>query len=170
MSEALQGSSPNITVRSLKYDGATSRSWPATVESVHNNMIVLRGVFEQAVQHEGLGDIAAGTVSHEYFWSDHWYNVFRFVRPDGRLHCHYCNIALPAKWSERELSFVDLDVDVLVGADNSVKVLDEDEFDANRIVFGYPTDIVAGVRDAVEEVKALVSRLEFPFNLAWNLK
>jgi protein associated with RNAse G/E len=170
MNECLQASQSNIIVRSLKYDGSISRSWPAEIESVHDNLIVLRGVFEQAVQHEGLGDIAAGTVSHEYFWSDQWYNVFRLVRPDGQLHCHYCNIALPATWSERELSFVDLDIDIVVDLDNSVKVLDEDEFEANRIVFGYPADIIAGVREAVEEVKALVSRFEFPFNLSRNLK
>ena len=143
MNEGRQDSPSNITVRSLKYDGTISRSWPAAIESAHDNMIVLRGVFEQPVRHEGLGDIAAGTVSHEYFWSDQWYNVFRLVRPDGGLHCHYCNIALPAKWSERELSFVDLDVDIVVDVDNSVKVLDEDEFEANRIVFGYPKDVVA---------------------------
>jgi protein associated with RNAse G/E len=170
MNEGLQNSATNIIVRSLKYDGTLSRSWPAAIESMHENMIVLRGVFEQTVQHEGLGNITAGTVSLEYFWSDQWYNVFKFVRPGGELHCHYCNIALPAKWSERELSFVDLDVDIVVDADNSVKVLDEDEFEANRLIFGYPADIVAGVRNAVEEVKALVSRLEFPFNLARNLK
>jgi uncharacterized protein len=170
MSEGLQDSASNIIVRSLKYDGAITRFWPAVIESVDDNTIVLRGVFEQAVQHDGLGDIVAGTVSHEYFWSDHWYNVFRLVRPDGQLHCHYCNIALPARWSERELSFVDLDIDIVVGVDNSVKVLDEDEFEANRKLFGYSADIVAGVRNAVEEVKALVSRLEFPFNLARNLK
>jgi protein associated with RNAse G/E len=170
MNDDLQVSAPNIIVRSLKYDGAISRSWPATIESVHDNMIILRGVFEQAVQHEGLGGIAAGTVSHEYFWSDQWYNVFRLVRPDGGLHCHYCNIALPARWSERELSFVDLDVDLVVDVDNSVKVLDEEEFEANRVIFGYPAEIVAGVREAVEEIKALVSNLEFPFNLARNLK
>jgi protein associated with RNAse G/E len=117
-----------------------------------------------------MGDIPAGTLSHEYFWSDHWYNVFRFVRPDGQLHCYYCNIALPAKWAAGELSFVDLDIDIVVGADNSVKVLDEDEFETNRVVFGYPADIILGVQKAIEEVKALVSGLEFPFNLAPNLK
>jgi uncharacterized protein len=170
MIESLQEPASNIIVRSLKYNGAISRSWPAEIESMLDNMIVLRGVFVQAVQHAGLGDIEAGTVSQEYFWSDQWYNVFRLIRPDGRLHCHYCNIALPAKWSERELSFVDLDVDIVVGVDNSVKVLDEDEFEANRIVFGYPADIVAGVRKAIDEVKELASRFEFPFNLTQNLK
>jgi protein associated with RNAse G/E len=161
---------PDIIVRSLKYDGTVARSWPASIESVDDKMIVLRGVFEQAVQHEELGDIPAGTVSHEYFWSDRWYNVFRFVRPDGRLHCHYCNIALPAKWVEGELSFVDLDVDIVVCADNSVKVLDEHEFEDNRILLGYPAEILEGVRKAVDEVKALVGGMEFPFNLAQDLK
>jgi hypothetical protein len=48
-------------------------------------MIELTGEFAEDVEHSNLGQIKNGTVSHEYFWLDRWYNVFRFHEPDGTL-------------------------------------------------------------------------------------
>src|SRR3954453_23307887 len=85
-----------ITVRSLKYDRKVRRTWSCrSVERTDEFMYAI-GIFEEHVKHPGLGEISRGTVSHEYYWSNRWYNIFRFHEPDGSFRNFYCNVAMPA--------------------------------------------------------------------------
>lgn len=120
-------------------------------------------MFEEEVKHALLGTISAGTLSTEFYWTDRWYSVFRFREPAGPLRNFYCNINTPARLSGRTLSFVDLDIDVLVAPDFSARVLDEEEFDAHEKLFQYPPEFRRRARAALEEVCALVRLRQFPF-------
>ena len=154
-----------VTVRSLKHDGRVHRSWPARLARRVGALIVLEGFFAEEVRHTILGTIEAGTLSREFYWTDRWYSVFRFTEPTGgRLRCFYCNVNTPPRLEADVLSFVDLDVDVLVRPDFSYSVLDEDEFDAHAATYDYPTDYRARVRDALEEIVRLIEGRRFPFS------
>lgn len=157
---------PLIEVRSCKYDGHVHRRWAAEVieERDTSSLIVLRGVFEREVRHALLGTVEAGTVSTEYYWRDRWYSIFRFVAPSGALKYYYCNVNLPPRVSDSVLSFVDLDIDLLVAPDFSYQVLDEDEFEAHIKLWLYPEELVRRARAAVGELIALVDARRFPFN------
>jgi uncharacterized protein len=153
-----------VTVNSCKYDGRVSRSWRARVERLEGPLVVVEGAFEAEVNHALLGRIAAGTVSTEFFWADRWYSVFRFREPAGRLRNFYCNLNLPPVFGEGRISFVDLDIDVLVAPDFSYRVLDEDEFELHAESYAYPEDVRRGARAALAEVISRVERREFPFD------
>lgn len=155
-----------MIVRSLKYDGREHRRWSAQLVRREGALLVLSGLFEEEVEHSLLGRICEGTVSTEYFWTDRWYSVFRFQEPTGEHRNFYCNVNTPPEVGADTLSFVDLDVDVLVAPDFSCTVLDEDEFEAHSERFGYPKDLRARVRGAVTELIGLVERREFPFDTA----
>ena len=155
----------NVTVRSLKYDGRVHRSWHARIIRREGALVVLDAFFAEEVRHTILGTIEAGTLSREFYWADRWYSVFRFTEPvGGRLRCFYCNVNTPPRLEADVLSFVDLDVDVLVRPDFSYSVLDEDEFDAHAATYDYPTDYRARVRDALEEIVRLIEDRQFPFS------
>ena len=132
---------PHITVHSCKFDGRIHRRWRARVACQAGPLVVLSARFEEEIRHALLGHIARGTLSTEYYWTDRWYNVFRFSAPDGALRNYYCNINMPARFDGRVLSYVDLDIDVLVAPDFSYQILDEDEFTANAVRFNYPAAI-----------------------------
>ena len=159
------GSHPGeIVVRSCKHDGRVSRSWPARVARREGSLIVLDAFFAEEVRHTLIGNIAAGTLSTEFFWTDRWYSVFRFQTPSGRLLKFYCNINTPPTLEPDALSYIDLDVDVLVQPDYSYQVLDEDEFERHAELYQYPPTYRARVREALEEIRHLIHTRQFPFS------
>jgi protein associated with RNAse G/E len=103
-----------IVVRSCKHDGRVQRSWPARVARRAGPLFVLDAFFAEEIRHDLIGTIEAGTLSTEFFWTDRWYSVFRFQTPGGGLLKFYCNINTPPTFAQNFLTFVDLDVDVLV--------------------------------------------------------
>ena len=143
-----------ILVRVLKFDGTERRTWSAQVARHDGLLIVLDAVFAEEINHDLLGTIASGTISKEYYWLDRWYNVFRF---NDRF---YCNISQPPELKDGVLSYVDLDIDVLVEADFSYTVLDEEDFEASS----YPAEIQQRARQGVEELIKRIENRSFPFN------
>ena len=149
--------------RSCKYDGRVQRRWEARLAERRGALLVLDAEFSEEIRHPLLGTILAGTLSTEYFWTDRWYSVFRFRQPTGELRNFYCNVNTPARLSGGVLSYVDLDIDVLVAPDLTYQVLDEDEFAAHAVAFGYTEEIVAGARRALSDLLSLIERRQFPF-------
>lgn len=158
------GTGPAIVVRVLKYDGAEHRTWPARVVKQVGPLIVLDAVFAEEIQHDLLGTISSGTTSKEYYWLDRWYNVFRFSDPDRTLKSFYCNVNTPPIFDGRVLSYIDLDIDVLVAPDLTYKILDVDDFEENASRYGYPEDLQASARTALAELTRLIEARSFPFN------
>ncbi|MET0626415.1 MAG: DUF402 domain-containing protein [Pyrinomonadaceae bacterium] len=154
-----------IFVHSCKHDGRVHRRWPARVVEREGSLVVLDAFFAEEVRHPLIGTIEAGTHSTEYFWTDRWYSVFRFQTPGGRLLRFYCNINTPARLDGGVLSFVDLDVDVLVEPDLSYAVLDEDEFELHAELYAYPQSYRENVKLALDELLRLVEARWFPFDI-----
>ena len=152
-----------ITVRVLKYDGAEYRRWNARLARLEGSLIVLDAAFEFDVQHHLLGDIQRGTRTIEYYWLDRWYNVFRFLRADGSTRLYYCNVNRPPKLEDGVLTYIDLDIDILVQPDLSYQVLDLEEFAANAARYGYSEEIKPQVHAAVAELISLIETRQFPF-------
>ena len=152
-----------IAVHSCKYDGRVHRRWPARVSRREGPLLVLDAFFAEEVRHPLIGTIEAGTHSTEFFWTDRWYSVFRFQTPAGRLLRFYCNINTPARLEAGVLSFIDLDVDVLVEPDYTYTVLDEDEFDLHARLYGYPETYRENVARALGELVGLIDSRRFPF-------
>ena len=148
----------------LKYDGAEHRRWPARIAKTEGSLLVLDAVFDEEIEHELLGTISSGTISTEYYWLDRWYNVFRFSDSIGKLKNFYCNINQPPSFDGRVLSYIDLDIDVLVAPDFTYRILDLDDFEENAKRYGYPNDVHANARQALAELIELIEARAFPFN------
>jgi hypothetical protein len=161
---ALVEAGPVVSVHARKFDGRLHREWQAHLVRHAGSLVVVEGVFEAEIRHPLLGTIAAGTLSAEYYWTDRWYSVFRFREPSGALRNYYCNINQPAKFDGQLLSFTDLDIDVLVAPDFSYRILDEEEFEANAILYGYPEFVLASARRALAELIERIERREYPFD------
>ena len=156
-------------MRVYKYDGVLHRSWPAQLLRQDGSLIVLDAKFPAEVVHDLLGTIPGGTHSLEYYWLDRWYNVFRFAQPDGKLRNYYCNINVPPKFDGETLSYVDLDLDILVDPDFSYRVLDVADFEENVRLYRYPAEVEANARRAVDELVGMIETDSFhsPLQMAW---
>lgn len=152
-----------VTVRTYKYDGSEHRRWRAQISRQEDSLIVLDARFEEEIRHPLLGTVARDTSSIEYYWLDRWYNVFRFVEPTGELRNFYCNVNVPPVLQNDVLSYIDLDMDVLVAPDFSYSVLDEDEFAANAARFNYPKEVLYKSESALKELISLIEERAFPF-------
>jgi len=166
MNNAVQGfeQSDQFIVEARKYDSSIHRSWNARLVRLEEELIVLEGVFERDVRHALLGHIVRGTQSTEYFWTNRWYSIFRFREPSGELRNFYCNINQPAKLVNHMISFVDLDIDVLVAPDRSYQILDRDEFAENSRRFNYSPEVLCKAEEALIELIRLIEQRAFPFS------
>jgi protein associated with RNAse G/E len=160
----LSQSGTSIIVRAFKYDGALHRTWGAELLRQEGSLIVLDAKFSDEVVHDLLGTIATGTHSLEYYWLDRWYNIFRFAHPDGTLRNYYCNVNVPAEFDGETLSYVDLDLDILVDPDFSYRVLDVEDFEANARLYGYTEEVKANAQQALDELVNIIEARAFPFS------
>ena len=154
MAENREARDDEIVVRVYKYDGREYRTWRARVREQVGPLIVLDAVFAEEVKHDLLGRIAAGTISEEFYWLDRWYNVFRF---SDRF---YCNVTEPPGFDGSTLTYVDLDIDILVEQDFSYRILDLEDFES----YPYPAEVKQKARQALAELISLVQARSFPFN------
>jgi protein associated with RNAse G/E len=160
----LPAAEATITVRARKYDGSVHRTWRAQLLSKKGSLITLDARFDEQIQHDLIGTIVAGTLSLEYYWLDRWYNVFRFSEPAGELQSYYCNITVPPTFDGQVLSYVDLDIDVLVDSNYSYRILDEADFESNSDRFGYSEETRRRARLGLEELITKIESRSFPFN------
>jgi len=153
-----------IEVQTFKFDGQPHRTWRADLVRQEGPLLVLEGKFAAEIEHDLLGTIASGTNSLEYYWLDRWYNVFRFSQPNGELRNYYCNVNVPPAFDGETLSYVDLDLDILVAPDFSFQILDAKDFERNAEVYGYDDEIRANAQRALDELVAMSGKRAFPFN------
>jgi protein associated with RNAse G/E len=153
-----------ITVRVLKYDGAEHRHWSAKIALREGRLIVLDAEFDYDVQHHLLGEIPRGTRTIEYYWLDRWYNVFQFMDNEGKTRLYYCNVSAPPKLEGDVLSYVDLDIDLLVQPDLSYQLLDTEEFETNAGRWGYSAETRRQALAAVAELESMIAGRQFPFS------
>lgn len=145
--------SPRFVVNSRRFDMSLRRSWEVDLAARSDVLLELSGIFAEAVDHPELGTIADGTISNEVFFFGRWYNYFEFREPDGRFRNYYFNICLPPSVSDNSVDYVDLDIDLIVWPDGSVRVLDVEEFETARDRFGYPPEISEGAIENLEFLK-----------------
>ncbi len=152
-----------ITVRAYKLDGSEHRSWEAELLRQKDSLLVLDAQFNEEINHDLLGTIVPGTRSVEYYWLDRWYNIFRFSSPGGELRNFYCNVNVPPRFDGLTLSYVDLDIDILVEPDFSYRIVDQEEFQNNALLYAYPTDIRSNAQKGMKELIKLIEKRAFPF-------
>jgi hypothetical protein len=159
-----------ITVNACKYDNSVHRSWDCRLVEETADLWIFVGVFKEEIRHSLLGVIRPETVSVEFYWKNRWYNVFRFHEPEGELRNYYCNVNMPPVLDETVLTYIDLDIDVLVAPDLSFQILDLDEFEENAVKHKYPAEIVEKAKNSLLELLSLIKNREFPFDFDSSLQ
>jgi len=84
----------------------------------------------------------------------------------------YCDIGTPARWANAaEVTMVDLDLDVVRRrADGQVLLLDEDEFAAHQVRYGYVAEVIRQAEQAAAWLLAAITAGGEPFatdHLGW---
>ncbi len=153
-----------IHVRSTKYDGSPHWEFDSWSVVEEEPLLVTMNFAGQELQ-TWNGPWVTPYHTRNHFWLDRWYNVMRLEEPQGGgLAGWYCNVTTPPQFDGENLYYVDLDLDVRVSAQGDPQVLDEAEFLENSARMGYPPDVIAQARRAVDELLTLVRTAQFPFD------
>jgi uncharacterized protein len=89
-----------------------------------------------------------------------WVASFYSAHPEVDI---YVDIGTPPVWKGRRLTYIDLDLDVIRRLNGTVQIIDEDEFEENRIAHSYPQEMVDGARAAADHVARLIRNSSEPF-------
>jgi hypothetical protein len=95
---------------------------------------------------------------HDAAWSGSFYES------DEQPIATYVDMTTVPVWDGATVSMVDLDLDVVLLRDGSLKLDDEDEFDQHRVGFGYPAEGVELALTSCEAVRRAVELSQSPFD------
>ncbi len=152
-----------IAVQAYKYGNRLHYEWESELlERTDDYALVLSEPGRKLTHYTRGKTFTMNSRTLEFFSLVDGFTVSGDVR-DGRIHQYYCNINLPAQYENNRITFVDLDLDY-VCRDGSWKVVDEDEFEQNRIRFAYPQEVVAFARRELLRLQERVERRRFPFD------
>ncbi len=134
-----------ITIRAFHADGRCYRNWQAEVEEADDNCIV-------TLFHPGctVDDQAGLWISpwhiRTYYWLDQPYNLMEIYDPPGMLLEIYVNVASVPVLKDGTLEFSDYELDVSLLTGQPARIIDEDEFAAAIISYGYSPEFQAHCR------------------------
>jgi hypothetical protein len=118
-----------ITVRKLNLDGEETWSYTGVELERDDRHVRLEARFNRETVALDYATFETGDRFVEWFFSDRWYNIFEVhSAQDDRIKGWYCNVTKPAAIGDGVVSAIDLALDVWIGRDGSIVVLDEDEF------------------------------------------
>lgn len=150
----------SLSIVAYKYDGAIHRRWEPSRVIDPDGPVLWLDPGTQVIEANGKRwEDAHPVVFH--FWPDAWFNVAALLRPNGVG--FYCNLGLPPRMDAERISFVDLDVDLVLRADLSWEIVDWDEFEDHRQEMHYPPKVKTGVQKGLERLLEMVERRQGPF-------
>ena len=115
-----------------------------------------------AVESDGLWMYPGDTLI-EFFSPAHPFNAFRVHAPDGELRGWYANVTYPTVIRGTILEWHDLWLDLIVQADGSFVVRDQDELDETGLAESDPA-LFAAIVAAGDELVRLATERIFPFD------
>ncbi len=147
-----------VIVRKVKNDGSERSRWEGELIAVDSDWLIVHHDGRRHRRQKAAAASAEGEVpSHglRYLGRSHPLAVlFRFDETGGLLEVQ-CDAAHPVQVNDTTLTFVDLDVDLIIGPDGVSYERDRDQFEANAARYGYD----AGSRATVEAGMTLATRL-----------
>lgn len=150
-------------VRKCTLDGESVLTYPGIMLERDRSHVQLEARFGRETMDLGYAVFETGDRFVEWFFADRWYNIFEIHSiHDDRLKGWYCNVTRPATIDPAQgiVSAIDLALDVWIGIDGAVRVLDEDEFEALNLTDADRRAALA----AVDELKAMARDRRPPFD------
>jgi protein associated with RNAse G/E len=156
-----------VRVEYRKYDGSPHRSYPAVRlgSDAYGDWLGVPSEFMAATDATFKYTDPYVLLVPAHAW---WTAMFN---PPPRHTEVYCDIATPAAWEGDHVRLTDLDLDVRRRREGgAVELLDEDEFAAHRVRFGYPDEVVGEAFAAAKWLLAALDlrRGEEPFTSAFR--
>lgn len=154
-----------ITVRKQKYDGTVKSEWEGERLPYADSDWQL--ILHHPDRHRKITPDGVETSDRLFV---HCCNRVRPLSvlftyaPDGRISVVKCDAALPAVIDGDVISFVDLDLDLIVQPDRSYHLRDEGQFAVNQRKMDIPQAVAAQAQHGIALAEILLAARQFPFD------
>ncbi|MBT2650111.1 DUF402 domain-containing protein [Bacillus sp. ISL-34] len=153
-----------VKIKALKFPDILHYEWEGELlRHTSDYLLVLCKPGRKFIHHTKNKIFTIENTSLEYFSLKEWFTAAMEVE-DGKVVSTYCNVAKPSIFNNKEISFVDLDLDFIQEKNKEWRVVDEDEFESNSIKYGYSIELKRETLKALKRLKEGVRRGNFPFN------
>lgn len=133
-----------VVVRKLFFDGRLNWDLPGYLLALRDGRATVAHPRGTVLQREGQ---VVGRIRHRavvnYLWSNRWYGIFDNAEPRGVRHW-YGNVQTPAVLHGDVISYIDLELDVVLEPGAPPRLVDDDEFLEACVRMRYPAEIVEG--------------------------
>lgn len=150
---------PQVAIRYRRLPDREEVIRQRVVEDAGEYVVTLLDAARIAAPVEVSGEIVLepGSPVVWFTYPGRWYDIGRFHRADGTFTGYYANILTPVEIDGLSWTTTDLCLDLWVGVDGSVELLDEDDF-AAAIERGWIEDSTAATARETAETLALLAR------------
>lgn len=135
----MNAQSSKMKIKSYKHDGQLHRMW-------HHNTILQQtdqtiiGINDHTKVTESNGTVWTTKVpAIFYFHSEYWFNIVAMLKENG-IH-YYCNLSSPFIIDGNAIQYIDYDLDIRVYPDDTIQLLDEDEYLIHKEKYQYPIEL-----------------------------
>lgn len=149
-----------VVCRKRKFDGTEKSPWHGDLVEATPEWVVV--FFERPPHQTGTG--AEVAYAFRYYSEAAPLSILVSFDEQGRVLEYQCDAGLPARQDGHEISFVDLDLDLMATPDLESMVRDEATFAIHQFVMSYPEDVVAMAHAGIDLAAALVRRRAPPFD------
>ena len=150
-----------ISIKSYKHDGKLHRIWDrGFVLEDNEDFIVVASKRAKVIESNGrkwFTKEPAVTI----FSKKEWYNVICMLKESGVT--YYCNIASPCIIERNTIKYIDYDLDIKLFSDNTIKVLDEKEYQNHRNYYKYSDELDKVLRYELKNIRQKMLARTFPF-------
>jgi len=151
-----------IKVQAYKHDGSLHREWsPAFLTYENEDYWALASRASLVTEHDGRRWM---TKEHAVFFlfKKEWFNVISMLKSDGGV-CYYANIASPAILDNGYLRYIDYDLDLKLFPNETIKELDQHEFEKHAQYYGYSPELKEIISKKFLALEKAMEIGSFPF-------
>ncbi len=150
----------DVTVVKLNPQGVPKIQYQGEIAERVSNGIIISAYWRHSAKDLGYVCFEPGDHFTEYYFTDHWYNIFDIASANGQRKGWYCNMAQPAMIVGDRVEQIDLLLDVWVDPRGVPLVLDEDEFERDTTLNEAQR---AGAQQGLRDILRMVEKQEEPF-------
>lgn len=156
-----------LAVHAYKYDGCLYRTFEFPRVVYENSQYLILDLSNCRIISQAKNKKFYHSFSKKdslwVIFKDEWYNLFVTINDSNKI-IYYFNVASPYIFEEDAIKYIDLDLDIRVVDVNtkieSIKVLDEKEFEQHAREMLYPDKLIKKALDVKDEI---IIKLETKF-------
>lgn len=151
-----------IKIIAKKHDASFHRSWQENTLLSNNESAIIGVNNRTKVIHSDFSTMMTKNRALFYFPKNKWFNIIHIDKAKNPY--YYCNISSPIKMQNKDLIYIDYDIDITVDKNYNYKILDMDDYEVNRSLYNYSDELEEQLNKSLEELIHIIKNKQLIFS------